>query len=287
METSLGLTFTPEMAPARLPELAQLTEAAGLDELWVWEDCFAESGVTSAAVALARTERIRVGISLMPVALRTVALTAMEISTLAGMFPGRFRPGIGHGVQAWMGQAGVRVDSPMTLLEEYAVALRSLLAGEEVSSQGRYVTLDQVKLAWPPDPTPELLMGGFGPRTLELSARLGDEVMLAAARTPEEVAEAGRLGAAAAGRPVPLLVPVLVATGDGAAERVARESTNWRDDGQSFGAAGDAAEVAATLQRLVDLGARTLCLQATADEPDIAGLARFLGEEVRPLLRST
>ena len=83
--------------------LAQSVESAGLDELWVWEDCFKQSGVASAAVALASTGRIRVGIGLMPTPLRNVALTAMEVATLARVFPGRLMPGVGHGVQEWMG----------------------------------------------------------------------------------------------------------------------------------------------------------------------------------------
>ena len=38
--------------------------------------------------------------------LRNVALTAMELATVERMFPGRFVPGIGHGVLDWMGQVG-------------------------------------------------------------------------------------------------------------------------------------------------------------------------------------
>ena len=36
-----------------------------------------------------------------------------------------------------MGQVGVRAESPLTLLREYVGALRALLAGDEVSTQGR------------------------------------------------------------------------------------------------------------------------------------------------------
>ena len=46
--------------------------------------------------------------------------------------PGRFVPVVGHGVQSWMGQVGGRVESPLTLLREYVVALSRLLAGETV-----------------------------------------------------------------------------------------------------------------------------------------------------------
>ena len=46
------------------------------------------------------------GIGLLPVPLRNVALTAMELATLERLFPGRLAPGIGHGVLDWMGQVG-------------------------------------------------------------------------------------------------------------------------------------------------------------------------------------
>ena len=93
---------------------------------------------------------MRVGIGLLPVPLRNPALAAMEIATLARLFPDRFVPALGHGVLDWMGQVGARVASPMTLLREHAVAVRELLDGERVDVDGRYVHLDGVALDWPP-----------------------------------------------------------------------------------------------------------------------------------------
>ncbi|MEW2454356.1 LLM class flavin-dependent oxidoreductase [Streptomyces albus] len=148
--TSLGVVFRPQLPPERLRGLARTADEAGLDELWLWEDCFLESGIASAAAALAWTERLRVGIGLLPVPLRNIALTTMETATLRRLFPGRFAVGLGHGVQEWMGQVGARVDSPVTLLREHLTAMRALLRGERVTTKGRYVTLDDVALDWPP-----------------------------------------------------------------------------------------------------------------------------------------
>ncbi|RWR25551.1 LLM class flavin-dependent oxidoreductase [Agrococcus lahaulensis] len=176
---ALGLILPPDVPPERIVPLARTAEGLGVGEVWLWEDCFAESGVSPAAAVLAATERLRVGLGLMPVPLRAVALTAMEVATLARMFPGRFLPGIGHGVLEWMGQAGVRAASPLTLLREHAEALRALLAGDELSVEGRYVRLDRVQLRWPPAEAPPLLIGGGGPKTLALAGELGDGVILA------------------------------------------------------------------------------------------------------------
>ncbi|HET8867616.1 MAG TPA: LLM class flavin-dependent oxidoreductase, partial [Agrococcus sp.] len=132
----LGLILPPDLAPERMLPSARAAEAAGVDDLWLWEDCFAESGIAPAAAILAATERLRVGIGLMPVPLRNVALAAMEIATIERMFPGRFLPGIGHGVLDWMSQAGVRAASPLTLLREHATALRALLANPKAVAVG-------------------------------------------------------------------------------------------------------------------------------------------------------
>lgn len=283
---SLGLAFVPDLPPERLRELVTTAELAGLDEFWVWEDCFKESGIATAAAALAWTDRIAVGIGLLPVPLRNVALTAMEIATLERLFPGRLLAGVGHGVQDWMQQVGARAASPMTLLEEHARALRALLAGERVTTAGRCVTLDDVALDWPPSTPPPLLVGGTGPKSLALAGRLGDGTLLATAMTEEDVrSSCETVFAARDGERHPVVVTVIVATGPGARERVDREVPRWgRRADEGIGLAGDAEEIAAGLRRLAEFGITSVVAQPTRDEPDLTGLVHLLGREVRPRL---
>src|SRR3954453_16145657 len=146
----LGAIILPQLPPERLLDTARAADAAGLDELWLWEDCFWTSGVAAAAAILGATSRVRVGVGLLPVPLRNVALTAMEIATLERLFPSRALIGVGHGVQDWMGQVGARVASPLTLLREYVDALHGLLGGDRLTVSGRYVRLDGVALDWVP-----------------------------------------------------------------------------------------------------------------------------------------
>jgi alkanesulfonate monooxygenase SsuD/methylene tetrahydromethanopterin reductase-like flavin-dependent oxidoreductase (luciferase family) len=127
----------------------------------------------------------------------------MEIATVARLWPGRFMPGLGHGVQDWMTQIGAAVPSPMTLLREYTKAVRDLLHGNTVTTDGRYVQLDQVALDWPPGQAPPLLVGARGPRTLRLAGELADGVILDSVDTAEQLRSARELlaeGRAAAGR---------------------------------------------------------------------------------------
>ncbi|MFL6163908.1 MAG: LLM class flavin-dependent oxidoreductase [Jatrophihabitantaceae bacterium] len=263
---NLGVIFPPELAPEQLRPVALAAEESGLAELWLWEDCFAESGIATAAAVLAWTERLRVGIGLLPVPLRNVALTAMELATLARLFPGRLVPGVGHGVLDWMGQVGARVPSPMTLLGEYATALRELLHGQTVSTSGRYVTLDAVGLAWPPPAVPPVLVGAVGPRTLTLAGAVGDGVILTGGTTIDQLPEAlrqVRAGRSDAGIGTAPEVVVFLAVADRPA----------------------ATEVAGQVGRFVEAGATTVALLSVGDDPPpLAEFARFAGREVQPLL---
>jgi alkanesulfonate monooxygenase SsuD/methylene tetrahydromethanopterin reductase-like flavin-dependent oxidoreductase (luciferase family) len=289
--TVLGAVFLPQLPPERLRDVARAAEDAGLEELWVWEDCFLESGIATAAAALAWTERMRVGIGVLPIPLRNVALTAMELATLHRLFPGRAHTALGHGVQDWMGQVGERAESPLTLMREHLSALRALLRGERVSVTGRYVRLDDVALDWPPASPPPIPAAATGPRTLRLSGEVADGTVLTCATPPEGVAAARRIvdeGRATAGRtdPHPLIVYVLAATGPDAAGRLAAERRRFGADSvPGAGVAGDARTVAEAVQRWADAGADSVILQPTADDPDPEGFMRFVAQEVRPLVR--
>lgn len=178
------------MLPRDLPAadilpFVRRADALGFDELWVVEDLGFHGGFAQASIALAATDRIRVGIGILPVAARNVAFTAMEIATLAGTFPGRLDVGLGHGLPGWIRQVGAWPRSPLTLLREQTTALRALLAGERLTVDGRYVQLDGVQLETPPAVAPPLLAGVRGPRSLALAGEVADGTVLAEPITPE------------------------------------------------------------------------------------------------------
>lgn len=290
--TALGAVFRPQLPPERLRAVARTADEAGLEELWLWEDCFREGGISTAAAALAWTERVRIGVGLLPVPLRNVAITAMEAATLHRMFPGRAVIGVGHGVQDWMGQVGARAESPLTLLREYLDALRALLRGERLTTSGRYVRLDDVGLDWPPPAPVPVLAGATGPRSLRLSGEAADGTVLTASTTAEGVRRARALvdeGREAAGRtadPHEVVVYLLAATGPDAAVRLraALLLEEGPEPDPGLGVAGDAGAVAKAVERLAEAGADTVILQPTGDEPDPEGFVRFVAEEVRPLV---
>jgi alkanesulfonate monooxygenase SsuD/methylene tetrahydromethanopterin reductase-like flavin-dependent oxidoreductase (luciferase family) len=289
---TVGAVARPQLPPEHLLRVARAADDTGLPELWLWEDCFAEGGISAAAAVLASTKRLHVGIGILPTPLRNVAITAMEAATLARLFPGRVTVGVGHGVQQWMGQVGARAASPLTLLREYATALRALLAGEPVSVAGTYVRLDGVQLAWPPTTPLPVLAGATGPRTVQLTGEVADGTILVAGTTPDGVRAARALveqGRALAQRPDhhEVVVYVLAATGPGGAERAMAEASTeeWRLElNDLVPLVGAAPTVAAGVRQWWAAGADRVVLQPTGDEPDPEGFVRWVATEVAPLL---
>ncbi len=184
---SLGVIFHPSFPPEMLVDYAQRAEASGFDELWLFEDCFWAGALTSAATVLATTKRLKVAIGLMPATGRNPLFAAMELAFLAQLYPGRFIPGYGHGVDVWMKQIGAAPKSTMKALEETVTAIRALLEGQTVSMQGDHVHLDKVKLELIPKHVPPLYIGGIRQKSLQLAGRVGDGTILTEMSSPAYV----------------------------------------------------------------------------------------------------
>ncbi len=262
--TILGAIARPNLPPERIRDVAVAAEEAGLDELWIWEDSYWEGGISMSAALLGMTERLRVGVGLLPVPLRNVTLAAMEIAAVDRLFPGRFIAGLGHGVQEWMGQSGVRARSPMTLMREYIGALRLLLTGDLVSVSGDYVNLDRVRLVWPPETPTPLHIGGVGPNSLRVSGEVGDGTILVSDTTLDDLPRILGLiheGRQASGRPGEHQLTVFVSA-----------------------EAGDAELTGGVVRAWAEAGAHRVVLEPAADEPDPIGFVQFVAREVQPLM---
>ena len=79
---TVGAICRPQNAPERMLQCAIDADAAGLAELWLWEDCFLEGGLSSAAAILGAARHLTVGVGLVPMPLRNVAIAAMEIAKI-------------------------------------------------------------------------------------------------------------------------------------------------------------------------------------------------------------
>lgn len=253
---AIGVIFHPKFPPETLVDYACRAESAGFDELWLWDDCFLPGAFTSAALALSATQRLKVGIGILPATAYNPLFAAMEITTLARAFPGRILPGFGHGVGTWMAQIGAAPKSSLKALNETVTAVRQLLDGELVTVHGEQVNFDKVQMQMTPTYVPPLYVGAMRERSLQLAGRVGDGTILPGFSSPAYIRWARghiRAGMAEVGRTHHRLVVYLdvKVNSDGnlartAMRRALAERQPWAD--VQLDALGITAEVAALIQ---------------------------------------
>ncbi|MFF6908937.1 LLM class flavin-dependent oxidoreductase [Streptomyces sp. NPDC012389] len=226
---AVGVMLPRDLPTELILPFARRAEELGFASVWVVEDLGFRGGIAQAATVLASTSRIRVGIGLLPAGARNVAFAAMEVASLAQLFPGRTDIGVGHGMPGWMRSVGQWPGSPLTFLHEYVDALRALLRGEGPEVRGRYVHLDGVRLepGALPDVVPDILAGVRGPKSLAVSGEVADGTILAEPVAPEYVRAA--LGQIAAARPHRLVAYNIGSVGPDpeAALAAARPGLEW------------------------------------------------------------
>ncbi|QCQ16293.1 LLM class flavin-dependent oxidoreductase [Microbacterium sp. RG1] len=187
---NVGIMLPRDLPVSEILGFARSAEEAGFDELWVVEDLGYRGGIAQAASVLAVTSRVTVGVGILPAAVRNVAFAAMEIATLAQLYPGRLVVGIGHGMPGWLTSVGAWPQKPLTFLREYVVALRALLEGAEGPKRGTYVDVEGLRLSEVPEIVPPLVLGVRGPKSLAAVGEIADGVVLAEPAAPEYIAHA-------------------------------------------------------------------------------------------------
>lgn len=272
--------FDRDRGPEELPAFARQVEEAGADELWVVEDLAWAGAVSSAALALAATSRLRVGIGITPAPLRNAALLGMELATLARVFPGRLIAGVGHGVPEWMERVGAATPAKLALLGETITVVRELLHGATVNLEGRAVRVRDVGLVHPPAEAPPVVAGVMRPKSLELSGRVADGTILSEGQGPSAVTAAlghiarGR-AASGIGREHELTVFAYLFTAEDPAlvtavtERTVAETAEWLGVApeEVFMASGEVATAAQRVAALWAAGTTTVVLRPLGEDP--------------------
>lgn len=198
--SAIGVMFQRDLPPELIAPRARLMEELGLDDIWITEDLFFSGGISGAYTALQATERLNVGIGILPALARNAVFTAMELGVLSRLYPGRVLAGIGHGMVDWMASVGASVASPVTALEEHLRVVRQLLIGEHVTFRGRYVSVEDAHLEHGPEVPPPVFAGVRGPRSIDVSAMAADGIVLAEPTSPSYIRSVReRLDASGAG----------------------------------------------------------------------------------------
>lgn len=173
------------VAADRVAEVARTAEDLGFGSLWAPEDYPERPAAVVAALAIGATHGIHVGTGVTSLATRHPVVVAMEAAALAEAAPGRTSAGVGLGLPGTLRAFGCLPASPLTAVRERALAVRDLLAGGVVTLDDPAARLDGVSLAHPPAVAPPLVLGGLGPRMLDLAGEIGDGVIVSSLGTPE------------------------------------------------------------------------------------------------------
>ena len=183
----MGVFILGDVAPADVVGLSRRVERSGFSDLWFAEDYFMLSGFASAGMALQATDSVHVGVGAVSNRVRHPAVTAMEASTLANAYPGRFTLGIGHGVPAWVAQMHLTPKSVLGSMREAITDVKRLLAGETLTQAGAYYGYEQVALTHPA-PALKVLGAAVGPKSIDLCAATADGMVISVLAGPHYVA---------------------------------------------------------------------------------------------------
>jgi G6PDH family F420-dependent oxidoreductase len=177
-----------EFGASELIDQAQRAEEAGFEALWIsdhyhpWNDQQGQSPfVWSTIGALSQVCGLPVTTSVTCPTMRLhPSIVAQAAATSAVLHQGRFVLGVGSGEalnEHIHGGAWPPVAVRHEMLEEAVDVIRQLWTGRTVSHRGRHYTVDDARLYTLPDTPPPIYVSGFGPRAIDLAARIGDGFM--------------------------------------------------------------------------------------------------------------
>src|SRR4051794_14926553 len=176
---------TEEYGPAALLEQARAAEEAGFEGLWIsdhfhpWNDEQGNSpfvwsmiGAISQVCSLPVTTAVTC-----PTVRIHPAVVAQAAATTGQLLEGRFTLGVGTGEalnEHILGDPWPTVDRRLEMLEEAVALIRELWTGRVVSWQGTHYRVDHARIYNLPEPPPQIFVSGFGPKAIDVAARIGD-----------------------------------------------------------------------------------------------------------------
>ncbi|MEH1125836.1 LLM class F420-dependent oxidoreductase [Micromonospora sp. CPCC 206061] len=174
-----------EFTPAELIEQARGAEAAGFQALWIsdhyhpWVDAQGQSPfVWSMIGALSQVTRLPVTTAVTCPTVRIhPAVLAQAAATSAVLHEGRFVLGVGSGEalnEHILGDPWPSADVRLEMLEEAVAVMRELWEGGFTYHRGKHYTVENARIYTLPDRPPPVYVSGFGPKSVDLAARIGD-----------------------------------------------------------------------------------------------------------------
>jgi len=178
--TNVGVSFDGHAPIATIGDQARRAEEGGAATLWIACHLFLRDPVTTAALALSATTRIKVALMAMsPYSVHPV-FAAMAAATLDEMFPGRVILCLGVGAPADLAAAGIASPKPLQTLGEAIALSRALLDGAPVRHRGEIFQVADRRLINGAGRVP-IMLAASGPQMLALAGRAADGVLISAA----------------------------------------------------------------------------------------------------------
>lgn len=204
MSLTFGVGLPLEAPVSSLVDVAREMEALEYSTLWANDERLERDVYSVLSVVAGATRRLQLGPGVTNPYSRHPALTAVAVATLDEISGGRAVLGLGAGGTNH-GILGIRREHPAVALREAVRVIRALLAGEEVTLEGRIVHIYHGRLDFRPlRAAVPIYIGARGPHNLQLAGEIADGVIAGNVVTPEgwryalgHVAE----GARRAGRP--------------------------------------------------------------------------------------
>jgi probable F420-dependent oxidoreductase len=177
--------------PERFGPFVEALERRGFDSLWLSERLTtpAPDPLIALAVAAGRTERLKLGTSVLVVPGRNPVVLAKELASLDRLSGGRLLPAVGLGAPLPAEHRAFGVDrrARAGMFDEALVLIRRLWTEDDVHHDGEHFHVDGVTLRPRPLQQPiDVWLGGGSPSELRRTGRLGDG-WLPSFTTPAEV----------------------------------------------------------------------------------------------------
>jgi G6PDH family F420-dependent oxidoreductase len=105
------------------------------------------------------------------------AVIAQAAATAAVQLDGRFALGVGSGEalnEHILGEVWPDADTRLAMLEEAVELIRTLWSGEQISHRGAHYRVENARVYTRPSTPPAIFVSGFGPKAIDLAARIGD-----------------------------------------------------------------------------------------------------------------
>lgn len=191
----IGLSIDGRAPLSEIEAQAQAAEAGGASTLWIACHLFLRDPVTTAALALAATRKIKVALMAMSPYSTHPVYIAMAAASLDEKYPGRVILCLGAGAPADLKAAGIDSPKPLVAVGEAVKICRQLFAGEMADFHGRMFNVAGRRLANGGRAIP-IVIAASRPNMLKLAGRQSDGVLISAATSPPFVkACLGQVGA--------------------------------------------------------------------------------------------